>query len=411
MTLDIPAGALTEDTEITIRRLNQDELPPDSEGTLLAYELLPDGLEFLLPVTATVEVDIETTTEDAVIDAEIPVITLLNSSGGVIEILENQLQNTDLDSGTSTISGELDHFSRIIIEETIEIPDPEDIFIGNPNLEIISIIPCIVNSEDRFLINTIIRLNTFGNQAKLGSFSAIGEDFSTELLFTLAGSDIGTIDDVISDVSTSLRVGRIYECLDVGEGIYKLSLTISLDIETTPGNFETFVFQHEIEKTIECVGPDDSVTPTPPTPTPSPTVTPEPTPEPPEQIATFDISTIGPINFTHNVGITPCPQEIAILEITNTGSQRTDITISSNSLFIDFGLAPLGNPPSLSGSLVFELEPGETRSVVVFFNCETIQSFMADIFVDGVLLSEGGGAVPGSGMSRSVMVDGTIVIP
>jgi len=139
LNLDIPEGALTEDTEITIIKLNPEELPPESEGTLLAYELLPEGLEFLLPVIVTVEVDIETTTEDGVIDAEIPVITLLNSSGDVIEILENQLQNTNLDSGISTISGELDHFS--ILEATIEIPDPNDIFIGNPEISIITRIP------------------------------------------------------------------------------------------------------------------------------------------------------------------------------------------------------------------------------------------------------------------------------
>jgi hypothetical protein len=377
LTLDIPDGALTEDTEISIRRLNQNELPPDSEGTLLAYELLPDGLQFLLPVTASLEVDVDINIEDGVVDTELPVITLLNSSGGVIEILENQLQNTNLDTGISTISGKLNHFSTL--EATIEIPDPNDIFIGNPNIVIRVSSPCVISSGDTFEIFTEVKLNTFGNQEKLGAFTIAYEDSSTEPIRILKGGPSPFFaEDIEQTRSTTVERRPDYDCLDVGEGIFRLLFVITVEVETTPGNFETLFFEHEVEKEIECVDPEDPViAPTPtPTPTPSPTPTPEPTPEPPQQIATFDIFPIGPINFTHNKGITPCPQAIAILEITNTGSQKTLINVSSNSSFIDFGLAPLGNPPSLSGGVFFELEPGETRSVVVFFNCKTTQNFI-----------------------------------
>jgi len=122
----------------------------------------------------------------------------------------------------------------------------------------------------------------------------------------------------------------------------------------------------------------------------------------------FEIVPGGLIEFLHRRNITPCPQEIRILTIKNTSSQRTTINVSSNSSFVDFGLAPVGTPPSLSGSVNFELEPNEERSVVVFFNCETVISFEATIFVDGVLLGEGGGAIGGTNSAQTIEVEGTI---
>lgn len=52
LTLEIPAGALDEDTEITIRRINPEDLPPEFEGIEgeRQYELGPEGLEFNIPI-------------------------------------------------------------------------------------------------------------------------------------------------------------------------------------------------------------------------------------------------------------------------------------------------------------------------------------------------------------------------
>jgi len=291
LTLTIPQGALTEDTEITIRKLNPEDLPPESQGAVLAYELLPDGLEFLLPVTATVEIDIESTTEDGVLSTVLPITTLLLSSEGIIELLENQSENVDLDSGTSTTSGELNHFTFLVA--TIEIPDPNNIFIGNPELEIETIfsfpfssIPCIVFFPGgTFDVQTIVAVNTSGNQAKLGSFSVIGQDLSTAPIGILEALPFTFIDDITSGTTEGPGSRAQYECLDEGEGTYKLLLTIGLEVENTPGTFETIVFQHEVEKTIKCIGLGPTPTPTPPptptpTPTPTPSATPTPTPTP-----------------------------------------------------------------------------------------------------------------------------------
>jgi len=57
LTLTIPPGALTEETDISIRRLNEDEIPPEANEIDVdsAYEFLPKGLEFNLTVAATVK--------------------------------------------------------------------------------------------------------------------------------------------------------------------------------------------------------------------------------------------------------------------------------------------------------------------------------------------------------------------
>lgn len=104
--------------------------------------------------------------------------------------------------------------------------------------------------------------------------------------------------------------------------------------------------------------------------------------------------------------MTPCPQEIAILDITNTGSQKTQFVVQSNGIFIDFRLEGEG-PPSLS-PLSFELEPGESRMIAVSFNCETTQSFEANIFIDGVLVDDAIGAIPGTGANETIPVSATI---
>jgi len=237
---------------------------------------------------------------------------------------------------------------------------------------------------------------------KLGFFSAISEDLSTEPIARITSIFIS-----LPGVESVLFGMAIYECLDVGEGTYKSSFTMELEVETSRGNIVPFIFENEVEKTIQCVEPG-----TIPSPTPTPTPTPDDGGEPK---ADFDIeifpeeeSPEGALDFTHFFNVTDCPQKIAEIKITNTGTQEASIIVDTPSSSIDFRIKGEG-PPSIP-KLTLELDPNEMITIEVFFNCDTTQSFDTTIFIDGVLL-QAGGSVPGSGMSRSVMVDGTIVIP
>ena len=59
--LEIPAGALTEDTEITVERFT------DMEGNsgLVLFVFLPDGLEFIVPATLKVDISETIVTESS----------------------------------------------------------------------------------------------------------------------------------------------------------------------------------------------------------------------------------------------------------------------------------------------------------------------------------------------------------
>jgi hypothetical protein len=63
MTLDIPAGALTEDTEITVQEISKAGLPNASDIASAVFDLGPDGTQFELPVTLSFDFDPSETPE------------------------------------------------------------------------------------------------------------------------------------------------------------------------------------------------------------------------------------------------------------------------------------------------------------------------------------------------------------
>ena len=115
LTLLIPAGALGEATEISIRPVNLSEL--GSEFTdiapIRAYQLEPDGLTFSTPIT--VEFDLQTSSTKSNGDLEAELFLAFTSSNGVLELPDNQVISVDLDSGRSIFSSELAHFSKLVL--------------------------------------------------------------------------------------------------------------------------------------------------------------------------------------------------------------------------------------------------------------------------------------------------------
>ena len=118
LTLTFPPGALSEDTEITIRNIDPNELPPEFDGLDpdLAYLLEPDGIVFAVPVTATLMLDEEPAQDDGSLSTELAL--LITSSNGELEVLENLTADVDGDENTTTVSGELGHFSDLVRTDT-----------------------------------------------------------------------------------------------------------------------------------------------------------------------------------------------------------------------------------------------------------------------------------------------------
>jgi len=123
ITVEIPGGALSEDTEITVREMEEEEWSDDIKtlGPLgHVYSLEPDGLEFTQPVKLTLRLE----TEDlAGLDLEdgYPVfLPCTTTADGEWELLLNPSSEVDMNAGAVTVSGESSHFSNFTV-----VVDPE----------------------------------------------------------------------------------------------------------------------------------------------------------------------------------------------------------------------------------------------------------------------------------------------
>lgn len=104
-TLEIPAGALSEDVDISITR-------DDSfEGDFLVYDAQPDGLEFSIPATLLCDVSDIATDEEQ----ETKIMIGFNVSGDEVEQLGDQEYDINFEDGISTYSSEVNHFSQITL--------------------------------------------------------------------------------------------------------------------------------------------------------------------------------------------------------------------------------------------------------------------------------------------------------
>jgi len=116
VSLEIPAGALPEDTEVSINEVSEDEWTEaikdlEPEGPVLRLE--PDGVEFSEPVTVTLQVD---PSEFAGTESEdgIPAYALISvNKDGEQEYVDDTETHVHSD-GSITVSGKLSHFSWIV---------------------------------------------------------------------------------------------------------------------------------------------------------------------------------------------------------------------------------------------------------------------------------------------------------
>lgn len=114
MTLTIPAGALNEDTEITVTPVKA------KEGTV--YEFQPDGLVLNTPATATVEIDLADQPElkdekgnPLDIKNIVPdVMLFLLNSDGTAEMLKTSQVESDEDNSTIKVTTQIPHFTSFL---------------------------------------------------------------------------------------------------------------------------------------------------------------------------------------------------------------------------------------------------------------------------------------------------------
>ncbi|HEY70826.1 MAG TPA: hypothetical protein G4O08_09600 [Anaerolineae bacterium] len=119
LTIEIPPGALSEDTEISIRAVPKEDLPDELaelEGADDGYLLQPDGLTFEDPITVTWEID----PADLVVEGQEgfhaqAIVSWSEQTG--LEPLEDLSTEVSLKENRAITSGALDHFSWITRED------------------------------------------------------------------------------------------------------------------------------------------------------------------------------------------------------------------------------------------------------------------------------------------------------
>ncbi|MGQ0794012.1 MAG: hypothetical protein ACT4NX_08025 [Deltaproteobacteria bacterium] len=111
--LTFPPNALSEATIIGIFELDPENLTSEFASLPVAssYLLMPEGLEFSVPVTATLILDESPLNNSGALETGLAL--LVTSANFTLEALPNLVQLADGASNTTVISGELTHFSQL----------------------------------------------------------------------------------------------------------------------------------------------------------------------------------------------------------------------------------------------------------------------------------------------------------
>jgi len=114
LTLEIPAGALAEDTRITIQEVDAGDMPDGFAdlGEGMGYELTPEGLTFAEPVTVSLTHDPASLEVEGGDGYEIYSLLSWSEEFG-FEPLEELVLEISPSEGVATLRGELGHFSYI----------------------------------------------------------------------------------------------------------------------------------------------------------------------------------------------------------------------------------------------------------------------------------------------------------
>jgi len=265
LTLTFPPGALSEDTEITIRRIDPEDLPPEFSGLgpEFAYLLEPDGIEFAVPVTATLMLDEEPVQDDGSLETDL--VVLITSSNGQLEVLDNLTQEVNGDTIITTTSGELSHFSPLVTQDSLVTGVingvPDSLPVGGSFNAVATV---VVSKPHTFLSAGYFDRS---NPPVTPQFNSI---------------PLPHIPSIIDDDNQQLNQDSFpYICSPEGTGLYRVTISI-INIVLRfrkPGLGETDIellgTKLTFPKGVTCA----AVTPT-PTPQPSPSPSPGPSPSP-----------------------------------------------------------------------------------------------------------------------------------
>ncbi len=255
LTLTVPAGALTGDTELSITPVSEAQVPEslrDLPGDATVYDLQPSGLRF------AVATELAITVPAGVIDdgntVGLRAAFLLSESNGVVEALGNlSYEASDTDPTDAVLTGELTHFSNAILLEfegaefSAELPDSAAV-------------------DEPFQVTVTIDIEGAGlgviNQATQEEASVTPVEAATGFDETFSGSNV---------VQTSTNT---YSCTEAGVGLYRvivgfesnsdlgpiIATTLSAEVRCIPALETSFVSAFRAQNLTPVPGQPDLIT-------------------------------------------------------------------------------------------------------------------------------------------------------
>ena len=219
--LEIPAGALDEDTEISLERFNSIE----GDSGLILIEFQPDGQVFLVPANLTVDIsDSVITGEDQIEFSQMQIIFTVNEAGE-LEALENLTLDINDTTGEATLSGDVNHFSRFVSGISAGVSAVvEGVPFMHPANTPFTAELVVLNSRPDFQENPVSTVN--GIQSIFFRDSSIAP-----VLFEGEMNPITTLRPVPGFDQTE-TYDMPYACGPPGEGEFKIELSFTLRGET-----------------------------------------------------------------------------------------------------------------------------------------------------------------------------------
>ena len=379
VSLSIPAGALDSSQNITIQP--RDDLIP---GTLLRYELSPDGLTFNSPATLSVDVS------DLVDKDSIKPISFFLISGGTVSAIENQ--SLKVEDNKSTWSGEISHFSSIVArqEDVLilirDIPDasPINAPFENPVRLKISYPENSTVSADSLLYfdDSELPVDQIGERTlELGPLKDSARNIEENLSYQCFGArpERGFLGASVRFVEYTMHSGEFFEF-------------ITGNLELNDAGMRTNSYITTRQKEVHCTSVNVTADPT-----PSPSPEEEPTPEDTSEQTKPSIFThTETLSFEHIFMQSDCPQVVGQIRVFNSGAP-SEITFRSDSDALAV------TPASVTAA------GNETVIATVSFLCDA--SFSSGRIIIEARTINDDGSLSEEVATLAVSVGGTITIP
>ena len=348
LTLDIPAGALDDEVEITMTAVSVDELPEalrEVSESGPAYRLEPDGLVFNEPVPVALELD-RSELDDLPEDGVVAQLLFTQDADGEIEFLDELVTEATLGEATITVRGELSHFSFLsrtkgaltVQLEEVERKQP----VGGSFV------------AEGVVVNLDLSRRTTLQNAK-GTFQAFGKASTTGNRTFSANRPLG--------YNLPIKKKQTFRCRDeAGIGSYSL-LGEATEVATGSGSPAILTpLRVVLDSVVECVAQT-------PTPTPSPTATPTPAPATPTPVPAPPTNTPMP-SPTGGPVRSPAPETETHTFTDPTGDEIVmgvrGIEDGASDAAVDIRTVRIG--PSASGTRVFVTFGSDPNQSMSHFN-------------------------------------------